>query len=142
MSKLVGLGVAVLALLVIGVAPVSAAARANVHLEVTTTFDAVPDEFVADGIESCTSGTVTDAGGKAIFLRPQGVFVGYKAFDCGGGTGFVVRLNARFGDSGSIGTWAIVDAWGDLAGTQGGGTLVGYPIGGGILDVYDGAFTS
>jgi hypothetical protein len=36
-----------------------------------------------------------------------------------------VRLNARFGGGGSTGTWTLVDAWGELAGLKGSGSLVG-----------------
>jgi hypothetical protein len=76
------------------------------------------------------------------FTPRQGVFAGYKVFDCedSGENGFVVRLNARFGDGGSVGTWAVVDAWGSLAGLSGAGGLIGDPIaGGGITDNYVGA---
>jgi hypothetical protein len=75
------------------------------------------------------------------FTNALGVFAGYKVFDCGSENGFVVRLNARFGGSGSVGTWSVIDAWGSLAGMSGTGTLTGDPIDGGIIDSYVGTVT-
>jgi hypothetical protein len=70
------------------------------------------------------------------------LFLGYKVFDCGGESGFLVRLNARFGSDGSVGSWSIVDAWGTVAGLRGAGQLTGFPLDEGvILDVYDGGVT-
>jgi hypothetical protein len=126
------------------VAPVSAGTRTDVTMTVQTIFGVDPSQFTAS-IEGCTTGD-TYSSGKAVFPRQHGVFVGYKLFDCGGGgtTGFLVRLNALFSYSGgSVGTWTIVDAWGDLAGMTGGGKLVGVPIEGvnGISDNYSGTVT-
>jgi len=126
------------------VAPASAATRMNVTMSVATFLDVDPSEFTAS-IPGCTEG-LTSSSGKAVFPPPNGIFVGYKAFDCNGGgeTGFLVRLNAQFSYSGgSVGSWTIVDSWGDLAGMNGSGKLVGVPITGenAITDNYYGTVT-
>ena len=141
MRRLVGFCVALLVVLLIGVAPVVAATRTPVSITVTTTFDDQPDAFVATGIPGCTSGLVYDGGSRLQFTRMQGVFAGYKVFDCGGDSGFVLRLNARFGDDGSLGTWSVIDAWGSAAGMTGSGSLTGEPIQNGIIDSYAGTVT-
>jgi len=139
-SAVLGLLVAVVA-----VAPVSARTRVDVTMTVATYFEQEPNEFTAT-IPGCTEGLNYTAG-NAAFPRPFGVFIGYKLFECDGSeeTGFVVRLNAKFSYSGagSVGTWTIVDAWGDLAGMTGTGKLIGVPIEGenGITDFYVGAIT-
>lgn len=143
MRKLAGLAVTlglVLSLMVVG--PVSAGSRQDVTMTVTTIFDEFPDAFTATGIPDCDWGSVYDVGAHVEFTPRQGVFAGYKAFDCedGGENGFVVRLNARFSSDGSVGSWAVVEAWGSLAGMSGAGGLTGDPIeGGGITDNYFGA---
>ena len=141
MRKLVELAVALgLVLSAMVVAPVSAGSRQGVTMTVTTTFDEVPDAFSATGIPDCDWGSVYDAGSNLAFTPVQGVFAGVKVFDCedSGENGFVVRLNARFGEGGSVGTWAIVGSWGSLAGLSGAGTLTGDPIENGIIDTYAG----
>lgn len=130
-----------LLLAVVMVAPVAAGTRTGVTMTVTTTFDPEPDEFTATGLPDCESGVVYNGGGMAQFTPAVGVFVGYKVFDCGDDTGFVVLLSARFGANGSVGTWAVVDAWGSLAGMSGAGKLTGDPIDTGIIDNYFGAVT-
>ena len=130
----------VLAAMAVG--PASAGSRTAVTMTVATIFDEFPDAFTATGIPDCEWGSVYDVGGRAEFTRHHGVFSGYKALDCedGGENGFVVRLNARFGESGSVGTWAVVGSWGSLAGLSGAGGLTGDPIpSGGITDNYFGA---
>jgi len=142
MRRLITLGlVGSMALLLVAAVPVAAGSRTDVTMTVTTTFDAVPDAFVATGIPDCAWGSVYDAGGRVEFTRHHGVFSGYKAFDCedGGENGFIVRLNARFGDSGSVGAWTVVGSWGSLSGLSGAGGLTGDPIEGGITDNYFGA---
>jgi len=125
------------------VAPVSAKTRINVTMTVPTFFDIDPSAFTAS-IPGCTEGW-TYSGGKAVFPPPNGIFAGYKLFDCGDDTGFLVRLNARFSytGEGSVGTWTIVDSWGDLAGMTGSGKLTGVPIEGenAITDNYVGTVT-
>ena len=142
MRRIFTLGV-VLGLLVAAVAtaPVSAGTRQDVTMTVTTIFGPDPSAFTATGLTDCSSGGVTDGGAHVQFARPLGVFAGFKVFDCNSGAGFVVRLNALFGSNGSTGTWAVVDAWGSLAGLTGEGKLTGYPISGGILDMYTGTLT-
>lgn len=135
--------VGALLLLAVGVAPVAAGSRTAVQIEVTTSFlDDEPDPFEATGIEGCATGFVTTGNAAFPGTRFFGLFLGYKIFDCGGDSGFLVRLNARFGPDGSVGSWSIVDAWGTVAGLQGAGQLEGVPIDEGvILDVYDGSVT-
>ena len=128
-------------LAVLGVAPALAGSRQDVTMTVTTTFDADPDAFTATGLPGCSSGLVYDGGAHVQFTPRQGVFAGYKVFDCGSDSGFVVRLNARFGGGGSTGTWAVVDAWGSVAGMSGAGTVTGLPIENGIMDTYAGTVT-
>ncbi len=119
-----------------------AGTRQAVTMTVTTLFDPDPDGFEATGLPGCTSGTVTDANAKLVFTPAPGIFAGYKVFDCGSDNGFVLRLNARFGPSGATGTWAVVDAWGSLAGMNGSGQLTGEPIGDiGVTDFYTGTVT-
>jgi hypothetical protein len=56
-----------------------------------------------------------------------------------GDAGFTIRLTARFGGGGSTGTWTLADAWGDLAGLKGSGSLVGIPTSDtSIDDIYTG----
>jgi hypothetical protein len=141
MRKVAGLGlVAAVTVLMVAVAPAAAGVRTAAHMEVQTNFDPADDPFTADGIAGCSSGTVATGDNATKFPRTHGVFAGDKVFDCGGDTGFVVRLNALFSYSGgSIGTWSIVDSWGTVAGLQGSGKLVGTPTSEvSILDVYDG----
>ncbi len=128
-----------LMLAAVAVGTVSARTREAVTMTVTTTFDEFPDAFSATGIPGCEEGLAYDAGAHFEITPGPGIFAGYKEFDCGDGTGFVVRLNARFGADGSVGTWAIVDAWGDLAGVTGSGRLTGDPIVGGVVDSYVGS---
>jgi hypothetical protein len=118
----------------------SAQAKFPVTFTANTTFQdpPAPDEFTGT-ITGCTSGTVEDTAGGAVFTPWGGVFVGVKSFTCAGSEGgFDVRLNARFGDPGSVGTWNIVDAWGTLEGLKGSGSLVGIPTEDGIDDIYTG----
>jgi hypothetical protein len=139
--KVAGLGLMAAVVLALGVvAPVAAASRTSVHMEVQTNFDPAADPFTAN-IDGCTEGYVSNGDNTTNFTRFHGLYVGYKVFDCGGGTGFLVRLNANFSYSGgSTGTWAIVDAWGSLAGLQGSGKQTGISTGpDSILDIYDGS---
>ncbi len=126
-------------LAVAAVGTVSAGARQAITMTVTTTFDENPDAFTATGIPGCEEGLVFEAGAHFQITPAPGIFAGYKAFDCGDDTGFLVRLNARFGPDGSVGTWAIVDSWGDLAGLTGAGRLTGDPIENGVIDSYVGS---
>ena len=136
--------VAGLILASVAVVPVAAGSRQAVTMTVTTIFGNDANDFSADGLgENCTWGLVHDGGAHVQFTPAQGIFGGYKVFDCQGGgeNGFVVRLNARFGGQGSVGSWAVVGAWGSLAGMWGAGKLAGDPINGGIIDHYRGTVT-
>ena len=142
MRRALGAGpAAALLAIAIGVAPVAAASRGSVTIDVMTTFDDVPDSFAALGLADCATGTAENGSEKIIFSTGQGVFAGYKVFSCDGSdTGFVLRLNARFGSDGSVGTWSVVDAWGSLAGMHGAGPLIGTVIDEiTIVDHYTGA---
>lgn len=119
-----------------------AATRTAVTMDVSTTFDEEPDYFTATGIAGCETGVVSDGGAHVQFTPRPGIFAGFKVFECDGSdSGLVARLNARFGEGGSVGSWTIVDAWGSLAGLRGSGSLTGDPIDNGILDHYVGTTT-
>ncbi len=142
MRRLLGSFLVLVALLAIAVTPVAAGTRTAVSITVATVFDEVPDDFTATGIPGCSAGLTSEGGANVRFTPVTGVFAGFKVFDCGGGTGFVLRLNARFGPDGSVGSWSVVDAWGSVAGMSGAGKLIGTPIpGGGITDDYVGTVT-
>ena len=131
--------VAILVLLAVGAAPASAAAGHAITIDAPTTFDDIPDEFTAEGIPGCSHGIVENGPVNFAFTRTHGVYAGFKVFTCDNeNNGFVLRLNARFGLPGSVGTWAFVDAWGTVAGTHGAGKLTGTEIDNGILDHYFG----
>jgi hypothetical protein len=90
-------------------------------------------------LPGCSTGTVVNGSGGAHFTPWGGNFVGTKQFTCdGGAAGFDVRVQARFGGGGSVGSWVIAGAWGDLAGMKGSGRLVGIPSDIGIDDNYAG----
>jgi hypothetical protein len=135
--------VALATLCLVAVSPVVAASRQAITIDAATTFDDLPDTFTATGLDDCSSGIVENGDFHVAFTRHHGVFVGDKVFTCDGdGTGFVLRLNAMFGESGSVGAWSVLSAWGSLAGMHGAGGLIGDPIeGGGILDQYAGNVT-
>ena len=59
-----------------------------------------------------------------------------RDFQCGGGTGLVVRLTANFAD-GSFGSWSIIDAYGALKGLHGSGRVTGTRSGGDTEDPDD-----
>ena len=124
------------------VMPAAAASRQDIRITALTYFATDPDPFTASGLgTACADGTVVDGDAHLEFHRGAFVFAGFKVLTCDADTGFVLRLNARFGDWGSEGTWAVVDAWGDLAGISGAGSLVGGPLDGGITDDYSGTIT-
>ena len=123
------------------VMPVVARTREDVTIVVTTTFDEEPDSFLADGLPECESGLVYPGPAHLQFAPPMGIFAGFKEFDCGNDSGFIVRLNARFGEGGSVGRWTIVRSWGSVEGITGGGDLTGDPFDGGITDTYVGTLT-
>ena len=89
-------------------------------------------------VDGCESGTVTTLRNQLRGSRHFGIFNGFKLFECSDGGSFVVRLQAKFGDFGSVGTWAITGGDGGFEDLAGSGTLVGTPTATGINDVYDG----
>ena len=92
---------------------------------------------VTTDLAACPTAVAVDRRAHVEFTRHHGVFHGVRDMQCGDGTGFVVRLTARFGEGGSTGTWSIVDAYGDLEGLHGAGTLVGTGFGGDTEDPSD-----
>lgn len=130
----------------IGLAGVTAAHAAPVKFPVDVVVhtiipeDGEPGPAAFEGnIPGCETGTVVDVGPKTRFTKWGGVFVGTKVFTCENGEdGFAVRLNARFGENGSTGSWNLTDAWGAFAGTKASGSLTGTPTDGGIDDRYTG----
>ena len=116
-----------------------AAAGEPVHIESATTISDPAADFTST-IEGCESGTVENGRFSLAFTPRFGIFNGSKVFSCGESDGgFVVRLQAKFSEAGSTGTWAITRSWGSQAGLHGAGTLVGEPLPpDGILDIYDG----
>jgi hypothetical protein len=120
------------------VAPAAATERQPVRITAITTFDDIVDTFTADGLPGCAEGTVENGPAHVQFTQALGVFAGFKVFDCGSDSGFVLRLNARFGSGGSVGAWSVVAAWGSVAGMHGAGRLTGDPIENGIIDQYEG----
>lgn len=134
-------GAALGAFLAVGVvAPVSAApVQFPVVVVVHETFGGEPNVFEGN-IPGCETGTVVNGDSRTNFTPWGGVFVGIKEFTCDSGVGtFDVRLNARFSDLGSTGTWTIVDATGAFEGVKGSGQLTGINTGSGIDDHYTGS---
>lgn len=135
--------IVVIAALAIGAlaGPVAAApSMQEVTITALTTFDGEPGTFASD-LEGCETGTVEDGPVKIVFTPAPGIFAGFKVFMCeGGSSGFVLRLNARFGAGGSVGTWSVVQSSGSLDGMRGSGKLVGvpFPDGTGVTDTYSG----
>ena len=123
-------------------APADAGQRSPVTFDDTRVFaEDNPPGDATTSLAECATAVTVDRRAKGLELRPRGVFIGIRDFQCGGGTGFVVRLTATFGEGGSFGRWSIVDSYGDLSGLSGSGTLVGEPIDGGIIDHYSGWVT-
>jgi hypothetical protein len=116
-----------------------AAAGEPVHIEAATVIEDPAADFTST-LDGCTWGTVENGRLRVAFTPRFGVFNGEKVFSCGETDGgFVVRLQAKFSEDGSTGTWAITRSWGSQAGLHGAGTLVGEPLEpDGILDIYDG----
>ncbi len=115
-----------------------AAERFQVQLVDAQSFSSDFGTF-ASNIPGCPTGKSYTLRGM---VQAPGVFRGTREFVCDSGVGSVtVNLSARFGEGGSVGTWSIVQASGDLAGAHGAGKLAGTPIAGGISDAYTGTVT-
>lgn len=141
MAKAGATGAALGVLLTVGAAAPVVAAPVQFPVDVVAheTFGPEPNVFEST-IPGCETGTVVNGDSKTQFTPWGGIFVGIKEFTCAGDVGgFDVRLNARFGELGSTGTWTIVDAWGAYEGAKGSGTLVGTPTETGIDDRYTGS---
>lgn len=129
-------------------APATAASRTPVEFTDTRLFTSDTGQ-VTTSLAECPTATSVDVMARAAFTGSGsgflGVFVGVRDIQCDEGGGFVVRLSARFGEDGSVGSWSVVDSYGPLAGLRGAGSLVGEPFdaGGvpGIADIYTGTLT-
>ncbi|MFC6285476.1 hypothetical protein ACFP3Q_06045 [Nocardioides sp. GCM10027113] len=128
--------------------PAAAASRVPVEFTDTRLFTSDTGQ-VTTSLAECPTATSVDVMARAAFTGSGsgflGVFVGVRDIQCDQGGGFVVRLSARFGQGGSVGSWSVVDSYGSLAGLRGAGSLVGEPLdaGGvaGIADHYTGTLT-
>jgi hypothetical protein len=135
------LTVAVATPLLVGT-PAPAATRTQARFDDTRIF--TPDNppgSATTSLPGCATATTVDQRGQLVGTPIKGIFTALRDFQCGGGTGFVVRLRASFANEGSSGTWSIVEGYGDLAGLSGSGKLVGEPVEGGIIDHYNGWVT-
>lgn len=125
---------------VVAVSANASPVREPVQITAFTDFAEGADPFISN-IEGCGAGLV-DNGPTNFAGGPHfGIFAGFKVFECTGpgDDGFILRLNARFDDTGSTGTWSVVQAWGSVAGMRGSGKLAGEPVPGGIEDVFVGS---
>lgn len=134
-----GAALAAIAVAAVTGTTIPAHAAEPVHIDADESFQGGGSTFTST-IEDCESGTVSNGpfrlgGGPGSSF---GTFNGFKVFECADGGGFVVRLQAKFNESGSTGTWAIVDGWDGFEDLHGAGVLVGTPTSTGINDVYDG----
>ncbi|MCR8670701.1 hypothetical protein [Agrococcus sp. HG114] len=122
-----------------GAAATAAPVGFPVHVVVHTDFTSEVSEFEST-IPGCETGTVVEGTSRTHFTWWGGVYVGIKEFTCDSGEGgFDVRLNARFGEFGSTGTWSVADAWGEFEGVHANGTLVGVPVSDTMIDdIYTG----
>jgi hypothetical protein len=84
---------------------------------------------VTTDLAECPTAEAVDVMTHVAFTQKHGVFFGVRAIECDADTGFVVRLTARFANSGSFGSWSIVDAYGALDGLRGSGAIVGTGFG-------------
>jgi hypothetical protein len=120
-------------------APAQAADRFDVVLADAQSFEDVPGTFTSN-IPGCPTGVSTTE--RAMVQFRPGVFRGTRTFTCDSGIGSVtVNLSARFGEGGSVGTWAIAGGTGAFSDVHGAGRLVGTPLTEGILDTYTGTVT-
>jgi hypothetical protein len=117
-----------------------AGTRMTIEFTDVRTFEG--DSSVTTSLDECPTATTEDHRTHTVFGPRHGVFVGIRDFQCGDGSGFVVRVTARFNDEGSTGSWSIVSAYGSLAGLRGAGSLVGTSTDApGIIDHYTGWVT-
>jgi hypothetical protein len=126
------------AALAVSATTAAAQGAAPVHIDADEVFTEGGVSTFTSTIDGCESGTVVTLRNQVSGSRLFGVFNGFKRFECSDGGSFVVRLQAKFDDSGSVGTWAITRGDGGFERLAGSGTLVGTPTDTGINDVYDG----
>ena len=120
-------------------APAEAGERFAAELTDVQNFVGVPGTFTSS-IPECPTGRSYDVRGMVRF-GPD-VFRGTRMFVCDSGIGSVtVNVSARFGESGSVGTWSIVAGSGAFSRVHGAGRLVGTPLEDGIQDNYTGTVT-
>lgn len=133
MTRVAAVGVALAAPLLM----VPAADAATRHT-IDITDHRVGSDFsaVTTDLPECPTAVAADRMTHVEFTRTHGVFVALRDFECGGGTGFVVRLTANFAD-GSFGSWSIIDAYGALEGLHGSGKVIGTRFGGDTEDPGD-----
>jgi len=136
------LGQLLCAPLLLVAAPAQAGTRGTLTIDDTRVFaEDNPPGAATTSLPGCPHATSVDQRAKGLGTPVKGIFIGLRDFQCGDGSGFVVRLQATFGNEGSSGTWSITKSYGDLAGLSGSGRLVGEPVEGGIIDRYSGAIT-
>ena len=116
-------------------APAEAATRGTIDF--TDHRVGLDSSSVTTDLAECPTAVAVDVMGHVEFTRTHGVFIGVRDIQCGGDTGFVVRLTANFCCGGSFGSWSIIDAYGDLAGLRGSGKIVGTGFGGETPDPFD-----
>ena len=116
---------------------VPAADAANRHtIDFTDHRLGLDSSAVTTDLAECPTAEAVDLRAHVEFTRTHGVFMAVRDFQCGGGTGFVVRLNAIFAD-GSFGSWSIIDSYGAMEGLQGAGKVTGTRFGGDTEDPND-----
>ena len=132
-------GIAVIAILLVLVAPMSALGAGKTTITLNSF---AVETFTATGGVVCPSGTATTdfdhfGGGGA-----AGSFHLTKTLVCDDGSGsFTIEINAAtvFGHPTDQGGWAVLKGTGDYATLSGGGNVVGTYVPDGIIDVYTGS---
>ena len=117
---------------------IGAQAAEPVHIDVDEVFVEGGVSTFTSTVDGCGTGTVATFTNQNRGSRRFGIFNGFKVFSCSDGGSFVVRLQAKYGAFGSVGTWAITSGDGGFEVLAGSGTLVGTPTSTGINDLYDG----
>src|SRR5690349_17945763 len=98
-------------------APALAGTRGTITIDDTRIFaEGNPPGDATTSLPGCAHATSVDQRAKGLGTPVKGLFIGIRDFQCGNGSGFVVRLQASFGAGGSSGTWSITTSYGDLAG--------------------------
>ena len=125
--------------LLIPASPAEAGTRVPVVLVDDQVFGEETSTFTSN-IPGCATGTSTTI--RGMVQERAGVFRGTRLFECDSGAAtFTVNLSARFGEGGSVGSWAVIRSTGVLGDVHGAGKLIGTPLPGGIRDTYTGTVT-